>query len=277
MDIEKLTKSQIILLTLLISFVTSIATGIVTVSLMDQAPPVVAETVNRVIENTIETVATSTAKAQPAAAVVTEQKTVIVNESGLVAQAVKQASPSLVKIFTDDSSDGTPGKFLGLGIVVDASGTVVADIGALGEEADAQLQLPDGTMVHSFVTSRDTTSGLLDLTPGSSTAQVTWTPATLAPIDPALGENVVVLSGEKVPEIAAGFVTLIVPSDATDPETIGTDIDPAFIMSGSPLIDTDGNVIGVSTGISRASLPSAFIPASDMSPLGVKEAQGAGQ
>ena len=35
---EHLNKQQLILLTLLISFVTSIATGIVTVSLMDQAP-----------------------------------------------------------------------------------------------------------------------------------------------------------------------------------------------------------------------------------------------
>ena len=35
---ENLTKPQIILLTLLVSFVTSIATGIVTVALMNQAP-----------------------------------------------------------------------------------------------------------------------------------------------------------------------------------------------------------------------------------------------
>src|SRR5580698_3542228 len=122
MDIEKLTKSQIVLLTLLVSFVTSIATGIVTVSLMQQAPPAVAETVNRVIENTIETVATST-KGQSAAAVVTQQKTVIVNESDLIAQAVKQAAPSVVEIYT--SNTDSP-QFLGLGVIVDASGTVAA-------------------------------------------------------------------------------------------------------------------------------------------------------
>src|ERR1700722_9823557 len=124
MDIEKLTKSQIVLLTLLISFVTSIATGIVTVSLMQQAPPAIAETVNRVIENTIETVATST-KAQPAAVVTTQQKTVIVNEADLIAQAVKQASPSVVAIYGADSAQP---QFLGLGVVTDASGTVAADI-----------------------------------------------------------------------------------------------------------------------------------------------------
>ena len=50
MDMEELSKSQIILLTLLVSFVTSIATGIVTVSLMNQAPPAIAQTVNRIIE-----------------------------------------------------------------------------------------------------------------------------------------------------------------------------------------------------------------------------------
>src|SRR3569832_1472863 len=104
MDIEQLNKSQIVLLTLLVSFVTSIATGIVTVSLMDQAPPVVAQTVNRVIERTIETVAaTSTAKGQPAAAVVTQQKTVVINQSDLVSQAVQKIAPSIVHIYTRDS------------------------------------------------------------------------------------------------------------------------------------------------------------------------------
>lgn len=261
MDIEKLTKSQIVLLTLLVSFVTSIATGIVTVSLMQQAPPAVAETVNRVIENTIETVATST-KGQSAAAVVTQQKTVIVNESDLIAQSVKQVTPSVVTIYTANTDSP---QFLGLGVIVDASGTVAADIGALGDTPDATIVLQNGQKVRSFVTSRDPSSGLLYLTPASSTsATIAWTPATLAASDPTLGEVVVTISGQSTLSIAQGLVSQIIPADKESgtPETIDTDIGGSLIMPGSVLIDTNGNVIGVSTGISRASSPSGFVPAS---------------
>src|SRR5216683_1812644 len=101
MDIEKLTKSQIVLLTLLISFMTSIATGIVTVSLMQQAPPAITETVNRVVEHTVEKVVqgqvASVAVPQPS-------KTVVVKESDLIPQAVTTVSASIVRIFSNDTT-----------------------------------------------------------------------------------------------------------------------------------------------------------------------------
>lgn len=62
MDIQDLNKSQLILLALLISFVTSIASAIATVSLMEQVPPPVTQTINRVIQNTIEKVVPSEKK-----------------------------------------------------------------------------------------------------------------------------------------------------------------------------------------------------------------------
>jgi hypothetical protein len=57
-DIKELNKTQLILLSLLITFVVSIATGIVTVSLMNQMPDEVPQTINNVIQRTIEKVTT---------------------------------------------------------------------------------------------------------------------------------------------------------------------------------------------------------------------------
>jgi len=66
MDIKDLNKSQLILLALLISFVTSIASAIATVSLMEQAPAPVTQTINRVIQNTIEKIVPSDISKKPA-------------------------------------------------------------------------------------------------------------------------------------------------------------------------------------------------------------------
>src|SRR3989338_1462054 len=139
MDMEELSKSQIVLLTLLVSFVTSIATGIVTVSLMDQAPPAIAQTVNRIIERTVEKVVPS--PAGQSAAVVTTEKTIIVKESDLIVQAVEKITPSLVRVYTSSEKDPT---FLGLGIVIDAEGSVIADSTMLRGWSEVSVIFSDG-------------------------------------------------------------------------------------------------------------------------------------
>jgi hypothetical protein len=260
MDIEQLSKVQIVLLTLLVSFVTSIATGIVTVSLMGQAPPSVAQTVNRVIERTVQTVVPAS---QPAAsAIVTQQKTVVVDESSLISDAVAKVTPSVVRLFTSDAQNPT---FLGLGIVLDASGTIATDSDALGETADTVVELTGGTHVRAFVTARDAGAGIAYLTSATTTQDggtPLWNPVGIA-VDPTtLGQTVVMLAGNAVSRIADGIVTALIPALDPSPQIIDTSIAGTAIMPGSPLIDSTGNLLGLSTGVARASSASGFIPAS---------------
>src|SRR6185295_13668801 len=91
---EDLNKQQLILLTLLISFVTSIATGIITFTLLQEAPVEVTQTINRVVERTIEKVAP--AEGQPEKTVTT----VVVNEEDRVLDSISKNEKSIVRLKT---------------------------------------------------------------------------------------------------------------------------------------------------------------------------------
>ena len=80
MDIKDLNKPQLILLAVLLSFVTSIATGITTVTLMQQAPASFTAPVNRVIRQTVEKIQQVEGK--------TTVQTVVVKEEDLVVDAI---------------------------------------------------------------------------------------------------------------------------------------------------------------------------------------------
>ncbi len=133
---EKLTTHQIVLLTLLVSFVTSIATGIVTVTLVDQAPPAVTNTVNRVVERTVERVVED--DSQQAASVITKETTVVVKEEDLITEAIADGSQSLVRIETTSLSEDqkTLYKTVGLATLISESGMAVADSGVIAPETE---------------------------------------------------------------------------------------------------------------------------------------------
>lgn len=258
MDIEHLSKSQIILLTLLVSFVTSIATGIVTVSLMEQAPPVIAQTVNRVIERTIQTVASSTPARAQAATVITQEKTVVVNESELIASAIKQIEPSIVRVY--NASEENP-LLLALGIVVDGSGTVITDSEALGGRADTTVVPQDGKRIRMFVTRIDRDNGLAFLQESTTTpvAASPWVAAKIAAGQTVLGEGIVAVAGKTTTRIAPGVVTTLIPAGGG--HIIDTNVSSDILLPGSPIVSMQGALLGVSTVVSRTSSLQGFIPA----------------
>lgn len=278
MDIEELSKSQVVLLTLLVSFITSIATGIVTVSLMSKASPSITETVNRVITNTIEKTLPSS---QTAATVVTQEKTVMVSQSDLIAGAVQKASPSVVRLYSHASD--TP-VFWGLGVVLSTTGVIVTDSAALGDAADATIHTSTGTSIRVFVVSRDKTNGLAYLQVATSTDAktllLTSTPATITKATPVLGATVIALAGKTSTRIGSGLITSITPIIDGGADILDTSISSEVTMFGSPLYDTNGNLLGISTGAARDSSETSFISSSAISiPSGnyAKESAPTGQ
>jgi S1-C subfamily serine protease len=88
---ENLTKVQLIMLVLLVSFVTSLVTGVVTVSLINQAPAPFTQTINKVIEKMVPMEIQQPAAPAPALIPVPSKEDAVV-------KAVKNVSPSVVSV-----------------------------------------------------------------------------------------------------------------------------------------------------------------------------------
>lgn len=90
---DQLNNTQIVLLVLLVSFVTSIATGIFTVTLMEQAPAGITRNINRVVEKTVETVV-------PTETQVVVREVIDKSEEDVI-KTVEDYSPAVVTVIVD--------------------------------------------------------------------------------------------------------------------------------------------------------------------------------
>ena len=122
MDIKDLNKHQLILLALLLSFVISIATGITTVTLMQQAPASVTVPINRVVRETVEKIVPG--------ATTNNVQTVVVKEEDLVVDAIAKNQSAIFTV-TKNGIDATTGVSAevsaGRGVAVSKDGVMAVD------------------------------------------------------------------------------------------------------------------------------------------------------
>jgi S1-C subfamily serine protease len=188
---EDLTKHQLILIVLLITFVTSIATGIITFSLLQQAPVEVTQQINRVVERTIQQVAPAVGQPEKVTT------TVVVNEDDRVLETIAKNEKSIVRLRTIQA-DGSE-IFSGIGIVVSDDGVIVADARSL-VTSPSEILFSDGKTYPTGKIFNDDADGLVFIkanVPQSDNSKYTFYPATFGDSDGVkIGQTLVAISGK---------------------------------------------------------------------------------
>ena len=267
---EDLNKQQIILLCILISFVVSIATGIMTTSLLMQAPVELTKTVNQIVERTVETVTPTPTPSNPNP-VAKQVETVVVNEDDSVTSAIAKNTPSIVRI-REQSADGSVDNLYGLGIVVSGGGIIATDKKDVSDVMNYIAIMSDGTEIPlvPIVTDKKALLGFFKAKVATTTPY-TFTPVSLLVSDVKLGQTLIAIGGDTTNAVSVGRVvtlntkdipTLGTSTPATYVSSIVSDIAPQDDVSGAPVISLTGDVVGLSLSSyssSKIYIPSAII------------------
>lgn len=226
MNIEELSKSQLILLTILVNFVTSVATGILTVSLLDHAPALVTQTVNRVVEHTIETVAA----AAPAAIIQAPAP----SNQDLVTAAIGAVAARTVAIYAADTGTSTPAVSIGT-YLSKSRAVVTAAQDVLPKEA--LIEFPNGSFIAASLAHQGKGITIYGFADTASLPKIS-SPLLLVASDLKLGETALAISID-------GSASTGIVARVSDKGVYTTLPD---IGVGSAAVDLSGNLIGISAG-----------------------------
>ncbi len=231
MDIKDLNKPQLILLAILLSFVTSIATGIVTVTLMQQAPVSVTAPINRVIQQTVEKIQQVEGK--------TVTQTVVVKEEDLVVDAIAKNKSAVFNIIKEGYDfNGNFGELPdGQGFVINKDGVIATDALNVVNGGTYFVKNSSGKFNAEFISS-DTTLGVAFLKigdPVDATSKVSFTL-------PIMGDLSKMKAGQKILVIGNVISSFIYDGDK-DIKISSNKSNP-----GAMVLNLDGEAIGMVLG-----------------------------
>ena len=250
MDINNLTKTQMVLLVLLVSFVTSFVTGIVTVALIEQAPPPITQTIQKVVER-VKELPLSTKEDSGGKTGEVSGRTIVITQEEQIIKIVRENSPAVVSIV----ATGTPSVLFGTGFFVSKDGFLLTSRHIIeDDEMDYWVVLEDGRNLPARVIIKDPIHDLAILkVDGSEFSYVSLGDSDQLKI----GQTVVAIGNE--PEdsrntisvgVISGFSRNIAVSGSGSGseesyQIIQTSIAINHGNSGGPLLDIAGNAIGV--------------------------------
>lgn len=280
---EDLNRTQLIMLVLLVSFVTSLVTGIVTVSLVEQTPSPITQTINKVIEK-MAPYENKQQAASPAPAVIPYQ-----SKEDATIKAVKNVSPSVVSVVATKDipvieeyyinpfpglmpdlqipqyrQKGTEKKQVssGTGFFISKDGLLLTNKHVVEDiKAEYSVILNDGRKIVAKVLARDPFQDIAII----KVTGDNFTPIPLGDSDSVnVGQTVIAIGnalGEFRNTVSVGIISglhrsVIVEGSLAGPEQlqelIQTDaaINPG--NSGGPLLDLSGKVIGINAAMAQS-------------------------
>lgn len=271
-SLNDLNKTQVLLLALFVAFVTSIASSIVTVTLLDQAPPEITRTINRVVERTIEVAVPTTERVEVERI---REVPVIFTEEDMIADAVRNALPAVVFVYelkqdqseatTTAISDGVAGvnniastttspqdaqwQTLGMGFVVTTEGVIItsSDLNLSSSKKYKVSQIMgDEAMEWDVVEQESKISGISMLKIADKSNDKKLPTISLFDGKPVLGKTVFAIgSKSKLASVVVGSIESYQESSLGVSSSLGTSIRAGKESIGAPILDTKGNVIGV--------------------------------
>jgi hypothetical protein len=227
MDIKDLNKSQLILLAVLLSFITSIATGITTVTLMQQAPASFTVPVNRVIQQTVEKIQQIEGK--------TTVQTVVVKEEDLVVDAIAKNKGSVVALTKEARNE--EGQEIevsaGRGFAVSADGAIAADTLSVFGDSNYYAKNDSGKFKVKFLKADPAGFSFLQIgTPVNETDKLVLTV-------PTPGDLEKMKIGQKIILFGGGISSYIFEGNKDIKLSVTKE------NAGGLVLDLDGNALGI--------------------------------
>lgn len=240
MDIKELNKSQLIMLAIFLSFITSIATGITTVTLMQQAPPSVTAPINRVVQQTVDKIEQVEGK--------TVTQTVIVKEEDLVVDAISKNQSAVFTLSKQgyDLNDAPIQIPIGRAFAVSTDNVVATDANLIPGEGAYFLKNNSGTFKASILSANKGAVTFLkigDAVDGLSKLKYTV---------PTFGDVTQMKTGQEIIVLGNTISTSIFEGNTNISLNVGKD------DAGSLVVNLDGDALGMAVSGDTAS----FVPMS---------------